>query len=391
MRDLKTSILQFTKYLEQSETNFFEYKFSIYSSPSPFSRCFAIFSLNLINKLSLCASERSRICKLIRCDLDNLYASRKVMGYNMQSDKVYLQLLTFSLTSLKIIDSLNEDGLEDHCLRLIPENVSKSLDKRKVNFGVPQSGNYAMFIAIVLLHTTRFLNQNHSAKIDEWISYHFKHMNQFGFWGNYSSMSHLQFQNGYHQYEILDYLAVDNPNSEKAADSVASLADYRGRFSPYLGGGACYDYDAVAIITMGGENLVSRHLGLLKNTQSSILDDQNEDGGFCDSQFIRPRSFSNFFLSIRHTLDAKGLARKERLRQSLTLLRPKYNRFLGAGHWTVDGYNRRWNESNLWDSYFRMSAIARIALTLDPDAGNQWSFVDYPGIGYHETLRRQDG
>tara|TARA_Y100000589_G_scaffold320256_1_gene349938 strand:- start:137 stop:253 length:117 start_codon:yes stop_codon:yes gene_type:complete len=38
-----------------------------------------------------------------------------------------------------------------------------------------------------------------------------------------------------------------------------------------------------------------------------------------------------------------------------------------------------------------MSAIARIALALDPDAGNQWSFVDYPGIGYHEVLRRQDG
>ena len=389
MRDLSIPLLKFIDYLDQSETNCFEYKFSTYSSPSPFSRCFAIFSLNLIDKLSLCANERSRICKLIRYDLDNLYATRKSVGYNMQTDKVYLQLLTFSLTSLKIIDSLNEDGLEDHCVRLIPENVSKSLDNRKVNFGVPQSGNYAMFIAIVLLHATKFLNQNHSSKIDEWISYHLMHMNDFGFWGSHSSMSHLQFQNGYHPYERFDYLAVDNSRSEKAADSVASLADYRGRFSPYLGGGACYDYDAVAIITMAGENHVSRHLGLLKNTHTSILDDQNEDGGFCDSQYIRPRSLSNFLLSIKHTLNAKGLARKERLRQSLTLLRPKYNRFLGASHWTVDGYNRRWNESNLWDSYFRMSAVARIDKALNPQNSDKWNFVDYPGIGFHESSRKQ--
>lgn len=389
MSDLKISLVKFLQYFENSKTDCFDYKFSSNSSPSPFSRCFAIFGLNLIHKLSFCSSERSRICKLIRFDLDKIYLSRKGKGYNMETDKIYLQLLTFSLTSLSIIDAFDEDGLEDHCERLIPQNVSKSLDERKVSFGIPQSGNYAMFIAIILLHATRFLNKNHCSKIDEWIDYHFNHMNRFGFWGNHSSMSHLQFQNGYHQYEIFDYLGIENPKSEKAADSVASLADYRGRFSPYLGGGSCYDYDAVAIITMGGENVVSRYVELLKNTQTSILDDQNEDGGFCDSQFIRPRSFRNFLLSLRHTFDVNGLARRERLRQSLTLLRPKYNRFMGASHWTLDGYNRRWNESNLWDSYFRMSAVARIDKVLNPQNSSKWNFVDYPGIGFHETSRKQ--
>ena len=386
---LKLSLDKYLQYLECSNTECFDYKFSPNSSPSPFSRCFAIFGLNLIDKLSYTPNERLNICKLIRFDLDELYNARKNKGFDMEKDKAYLQLLTFSLTSLSIIDTLGEDGLEDHCQRLIPRNVSEALDERNVKFGVPQSGNYAMFMAIILLHATRFLNQNYSSKIDEWLAYHFKHMNRFGFWGNHLSMSHLQFQNGYHQYEIFDYLGVENPKLENAADAVALLADSRGRFAPYPGGGACYDYDAVAIITSGGENVVTKHANLLKRTYTSILDDQNEDGGFCDSKYIRPRSFSNFLLAIKHTLNAKGLARKERLRQTLTLLRPKYNRFMGASHWTVDGYNRRWNESNLWDSYFRMSAIARIDKVLNSENSSKWNFVDYPGIGFHETSRKQ--
>ena len=82
-------------------------------------------------------------------------------------------------------------------------------------------------------------------------------------------------------------------------------------------------------------------------------------------------------------VDIFGEARIERLRQSVTLLRPKHNRI--HTHWSQ--YSRRWNESDLWDSWFRMLTIARIDVALDPKKIVEWGFIDYPGIGFHPLLR----
>ena len=87
-------------------------------------------------------------------------------------------------------------------------------------------------------------------------------------------------------------------------------------------------------------------------------------------------------MALCHAVLAKGKVRIERLRQALILQRHKHDRVNGAEHWTSCGYQRRWNESNLWDSYFRMSAVARIDLALRPSNFSKWSFVDYPGIGF---------
>ena len=387
--DLGISREKYFRFIQNSKTDPFFYKFSTYSSPSPFSRCFAVFGLNLINELTLGGDERTSLSQWIRAGLDELRKTRKAQGIDLTNDKSYLQLLTFSLTALNIIGAIEVDALEDHCQPLMTNDVTANLDRRKVHLGVPQSGNYAMFMAIILLHATQYLNVDQSAKIEEWLEYHFKHMNHFGFWGDDKSMSHLQFQNGYHQYEIMHYLGAENPLAENAADAVASLADSRGRFAPYPGGGGCYDYDAVAIITSGGEETISRQKKLLSRTCSSIIRDQNEDGGFCESKLVRPRSINNIINFFRHAASAKGKARSERVRHALTLQRPKHDRVNGAEHWTNCGYQRKWSESNLWDSYFRMSAVARIDKALNAQNSNIWNFVDYPGIGFHESSREQ--
>ena len=40
---------------------------------------------------------------------------------------------------------------------------------------------------------------------------------------------------------------------------------------------------------------------------------------------------------------------------------PKYNSI--TTHW--NNYNRKWDESNLWDSWFRMQTLARIEIYSD--------------------------
>ena len=163
------------------------------------------------------------------------------------------------------------------------------------------------------------------------------------------------------------------------------MADKDGHFAPYPGGGGCYDYDAIYILTGAGSKSVARHRDLLIRTAKTILTEQNVDGGFCESIYVRPRSFDNILRSTRHIFTAHGQARTERLRQSLTLLRPKHNRI--HTHWSE--YSRRWNESDLWDSWFRMSTIARIDVALDPKRISEWGFIDYPGIGFHSSLKHK--
>ena len=95
---------------------------------------------------------------------------------------------------------------------------------------------------------------------------------------------------------------------------------------------------------------------------------------------------SNILRSARHVSVALGQARLERLRHSVTLLRPKHNRI--DTHWS--DYSRRWDESDLWDSWFRMQTIARIDIALNPQNFDDWGFIDYPGIGYHELLNKKN-
>jgi hypothetical protein len=242
-----------------------------------------------------------------------------------------------------------------------------------------------MFMAIFLLHGRDYLGINIQPKIDQWVDSHLKRMNRFGFWGVKPGITHLQFQNGYHQHEVLEYLGLDNPYLEQTLVAVRSLADTDGHFAPYPGGGGCYDYDAVFMLTPHGLIPDEKTARLLARTASTLLAEQNPDGGFCESLLVRPRSTAQVAGFVRHVWAARGnpSAFRERLRCGLTLQRPKHNRI--HTHWSQ--YSRRWSESDLWDSWFRMLALARIDVAMHPGHAGHWGFIDYPGIGYHPSLR----
>ena len=160
----------------------------------------------------------------------------------------------------------------------------------------------------------------------------------------------------------MEFLSIPGPQWEVAADGVAILADSDGHFAPYPGGGGCYDYDAVFLLT-ANQLSITKHSELLRKTSLTLLMEQNPDGGFCESLCIRPRTILNFLRSCQHVINSEGIARLERLRHTLTLLRPKYDRI--NTHWSI--YSREWGESDLWDSWFRMLAIARIEVALNPE------------------------
>ena len=164
------------------------------------------------------------------------------------------------------------------------------------------------------------------------------------------------------------------------------MADAQGHFAPYPGGGGCFDYDAVFMLTPKGRVPDAAVGALLRTTASTLVSEQQADGGFCESLYVRPRSTANLLRTARHVLGVLPnlAATVESGRYALALQRPLHDRI--PSHWST--YSRRWDESDLWDSWFRMLALARIECAMDPAAASRWGFIDYPGIGYHPALRR---
>lgn len=351
------------------------YKLTTNSEETPYALCFAIYGLWLLKDVETLRAEREVLSSALNRNIRNMRESDTCLIHS----KDYRQLLSMTLSALSILSELKSETLKDLVVEQLPDDVEESLKYFGTFDGKYQSGNQAMFLAIFLLHAEKYFRIDVERKLDIWIESHLNALNKFGFWGDSCSMTHLLFQNGYHQYELLEFLNVDNPCQAIAAENVVSLADSHGHFAPYPGGGGCYDYDAVFIITSAGPESVQRHKNLLERTAYNILSEQNIDGGFCESHYVRPRSFTNLGRFINHIRDSSGHARVERIKYGLTLQRPKHDRV--HTHWTE--YSRRWNESDMWDSWFRMLTVARIDIAFNSDAIERWGFIDYPGIGFH--------
>lgn len=372
----RRAFAEFTARCRNGET---EYRLTPAAEPSPYARCFGVFCSHLAGE-PLTSGMKRALAGEIRRDV------RSIASQNIdRRGKGFRQLVTFSLSALAALGAVADDPLEEIVAEQIPADVKADLDRYDSLNGVPGSGNQAMFTAIFLIHARDHLGRDTDARIQEWVTLHLSRMNRFGFWGSGAGMTHLQFQNGYHQYEILEYLGVANPRELEAVTSVRGLADPYGQFAPYPGGGGCYDYDAVFVLTPRGEAPDERTRHSLELTARTLLGAQRTDGGFAESLYVRPRSSGTLARTIRHIARSGGSIPlfTERLRYGLALQRPKHDRI--HTHWSK--YSRRWDESDLWDSWFRMMALARIQVGLDGEKNRDWRFIDYPGIGYHPRAR----
>jgi hypothetical protein len=357
------------------------YRLTPNADPSAYARCFGVYCLQLSGR-PIPPRVRLALADSIRTGVREVRTSYS----RTPDDKAYRQLLAFSLSALASLGALAADPLADLVEEQLPSDVATELMERGCLDGKAGSGNHAMFLAVFLLHARDYLQLNVQAAIDAWVELHLARMNRFGFWGPDRGMTHLHFQNGYHQYEVFEYLGVSNPRAGDAVRAVRTLSDRLGHYAPYPGGGGCYDYDAVFVLTPNGQIADPESRMLLERTAATLLAEQREDGGFAESLYVRPRSLANAGRFAAHLASSAGRPQLflERLRYGATLQRPAHNRI--GTHWSR--YSRGWDESDLWDSWFRMLALARIQAALHPAAASEWGFIDYPGIGFHPSLKK---
>jgi hypothetical protein len=375
---LKSSYASFIDLCRVGPTDF---RLTPRAEPTAYARCFAVFGMHLIGARKALDEARDELVPALRADIR---LARAAVARPAPRDKSYRQLLCFTLSALATLEAIDEDPLVDLVAEQVPEDIGSELMALGSLSGRAQSGNQAMFLAIFLLHLRRYSNARTQAREREWLKLHLEAMNRFGFWGPDTGPTHLHVQNGYHQYEIFELLGTDNPREADAVAAAASLVDPQGHFAPYPGGGGCFDYDAVFVLTPGGRVPGRDDIrALLAQTRNTISAEQRPDGGFCESLRVRPRlpNLPGFAERLGNARNFALLG--ERARYALTLQRSKHNRI--HTHWSC--YSRRWDEANLWDSWFRTLTIARIEIAFEPGAAVRWAFIDYPGIGWHPALR----
>jgi len=274
-------------------------------------------------------------------------------------------LLCFYLSYRNYYEPYQWKGEKAKEISLIP--VQDYLESRGCRFGLPGSGNYAMFFAIVIYNDN--LNPS-DPRLDQWFEFMDESMNKKGLWG--SGHITYQMQNGFHQYEIYNYFNR-KPRIELDYKELLKSQDTMGHFGPRIGGGGCYDYDAVSLLCRS-DNTSSIYRPLLKLLNSLILE-QNEDGGFCESPYIN--SYFNSFLPIlNYTIENFNVPRlKSAIRFFFTY--KSYVRL--ETHWSK--FHRKFTDSDLWDTWFRLMTIYKIEARIKGKRDKSKVFK-YPGIGF---------
>jgi len=355
-----------------------------------FSSCFALFIFDLFGEVGTWPQKkRNKWIEHIISFQDR--ASGYFIPDNFPGElntKPVQQLTAFCLSALNILGASPKYRLSFLKQWLRPESIYNYLREIGCFKGKPMTGNMAMFLAIFLTWEYKLTKESICLDLMEsWFTLHDKYQNpRTGFWGNSEKKSpYLGFQNGLHQFVIYDYWGKTINYNGKITDTVLSLQDSDGFFAPHPGGGGCFDYDAAHILIICGYKRNYRTDDVKRSLLRLIIgltENQNMDGGFCESK-KRPNGFARVFsiklLRFLFSSPNKYVA-LERFKISLRIAR-KQNEFIKT-HWTNVG--RQWDQSNLWDTWFRCITIAEISnVLLKPDERKvDFNFLNTIGLGW---------
>ena len=346
------------------------------SEVSPYARCFVIFNKYLTKKFEWLENRKQHLTNDLNIDLYASYNEKVNSNIDWKYDKSFLQLFCFTLSSLNILNAQLSDKNLVVLKTILNFEIKEILKNKNVDKGYAGSGNHSMFYAIFNIYANEFLKIDRKKQIQEWLDFNINSLNSNGFWGTDSKMDYLQFQNGYHQYEIFEYLQIKNISWNIAAKKILVMVDKLGHFAPWPGGGACYDYDAIFMLTSKFVDDVSQE-NILKTTLNTIINEQNLDGGFCESIYMKNNLLFKLSNVIKHIISQPNHLKIWSLFVNLNLFRYKHRNI--ATHWSQK--NRKWDESNAWDTFFRLSTIFRVCNRLNLKEKNLFQINNFPGIG----------
>lgn len=384
----RSRVLNWLCSLQVSTTKF---KMSILSDSSVFTSCFALFIFDLFGEVDKWSQKEKNTWIDYIASFQNSNS-----GYFIPDDyigdlntKPVQQLTCFCLSALHILKARPKHELTFLKQWQQPEDIYEYLKKIGCFKGISTTGNMAMFLAIFLTYQyEQYKDQFALDRLTSWFYWHDRMQNQStGFWGNsLSNKYYAGFQNALHQFVIYNYWGRSVPNYSKIVDAVLSLSDHDGHFGIVPGGGGCYDYDAADILINCGFKRSYRKDDIehsLNKLLFIILNEQKDDGGFCESV---SRPFSLLRIMSRKVLryifkNKNPYLWYYRLRSTINASRR--NNTIIYDHWTAKG--RLWDQSDLWNTWFRCLTIAEIDRTFDESIRTfNWKFHKFIGLGFFQ-------
>ena len=361
------------------------YRFTADSEDAIFCSCFALFILDLFRETDKFTDQQRQSWVSCIQSFHNQQTGYYEPGnyYIKDKERSRYQLTCFCLSALGILNSVPLHPLSFVKQWQTPSDVREYLLERGCHKGLPGSGNKAMFQAVFLTYEyERTRDPQLLKKIDAWFEFHDQHQNQNGFWGKDLRSHYLSgMQNGFHQLVLYFYWKRKVPNLKKIIDITLNCQDVAGFFAPTPGGEACYDYDAIHILTTA-YNMIDykrpQRKASLAKAAKAIAGNQNPDGGFCQSK-AKMENALDFMKQIPFCLYSRlPYLWYFRSKANISVLLKKRHR-IHTG-WTKD--SRTWYESNLWDTWFRSLALAQISCILNDRDFTDFNFHKTTGLGH---------
>jgi hypothetical protein len=370
------------------------YRLNRRASPTPFASCFAVFVRHLFSVLgALPNGERAAWLASLQAYQDpatGLFSdsAHAARSPDAAHDATHLdhQLTTFCLSAVHALG-----GRPLYPLRFLdewqdPGRLCAWLDR--LDWTNPwNSGNKAMFLGIFLLYDRDFIgNARSRPAMDAWFDWHDRHQNpQTGFWGQGRRATYIDGLGGaFHQFTLYHYANRPLRCAEQIIDRTLLLQQPDGLYSPILGGATCYELDAADVLVQLHRRHSSYRSDAVRAALARILTgtlaNQNPDGGFC---WGHPRifSFPDYWRLAADITRHRSLYFWYLTWRATAALHLRWPLRLRTG-WADQP--RAWNESSIFDTWFRCLTIAEISevLTDTPYAALEWKFLSVPGLGW---------
>tara|TARA_B100000700_G_C14943240_1_gene807834 strand:- start:127 stop:1350 length:1224 start_codon:yes stop_codon:yes gene_type:complete len=377
--DFRKKVLNFVSSMKIHSGQVWNYKLSENTESSIFTSCFAIFLRNMFGDLdSLSKSEKLEWINYIHNHQDketgyfhDSESRLKSTGILHNEDHLNMQLTSFCISALECFDEVSLYPLnfvEKYYNKAVLFKWLSSLNwKRSSN-----SGNKVMFVAIAFIYNYEKFGSNKAKKaLENWFEWMDKKQNPgTGFWSSGTNARYFQGLAGfYHQFVIYIYMNRKINYSERIIDRILYLQQPDGLFYPGNGGGSCQDIDALTPLVFFYKKSDYRRDEIyqaIEKAFSSLLKNQNDDGGFCWAKrdFFSIKTYKYLLLNLFYKEDIYYWYNGIRRFITYKLLQKLAKPTIDTG-WTFT--NRYETESSLFDTWLRCTTIAEVSQILGED------------------------
>lgn len=387
----RDSIIEWVASLKVRKGQHVSYRHSYGSDATPFSLCFAVMVLALLDGIKeLTARERDELADSIRavqCGETGLFRIDGLPTAAHGHDETYVQwqLTTFCLSALRALGVCPKHRVHVLTEWRDPDRLSQWMNE--LDWHDPWCvGNLVMFLCIMHICDAEQYGAPEGIEcVQHILDWHDQRQRpKSGFWGEGSKSDYLEgFGGAFHQFLIYFYLGRPILRSEKVVGRVLKLQQRDGLFTPRMGGDGCADYDAIDVLAKMAQRQARRSDEIsqsLLRAYRALERLRHPCGGFV---WTAPESIK-WHDWIRHACMVGNLDNWVYVNRNLLSAWLRRGQPRMPQGWTGSGIPA--GEADLFATFTRVVSIALIAQVCDiPERLLNLRFLQAPGLGWHGT------